>query len=62
MMVRTESKRAEKRRVKRMAEKVQSGELSQAAMVEAVNSWLGFARWASAYNLAHKILAPYNGR
>lgn len=59
MMVRTESKRAEKRRIKRMAEKVRTGEMSKAAMTEAVNSWLGFARWASAYNLAHKILAPY---
>ena len=30
-----------------------------AAVVQAVNSWLGFARWASAYNLAKKIFAPY---
>lgn len=59
MTIRTESKRAEKRRAKRMAEKVRSGEMTETAMSEAVNSWLGFARWASSYKLARKILEPY---
>lgn len=33
--------------------------ITQAAIVQSVNSWLGFARWACAYNLAKKIFAPY---
>lgn len=59
MLVRTESKRKEKRRVKKMVEKMKKGELTKKYVVQAVNSWLGFARWASAYNLAKKIFAPY---
>lgn len=59
MMLRTESKRREKRRIKKMAEKLKNGEIKKAAVVQAVNSWLGFARWACAYNLAKKIFAPY---
>lgn len=59
MMVRTESKRREKRRVKRMAEKVKSGELTEKQFVQAVSSWLGYARWSNSYNLAKKIFASY---
>ena len=59
LMLRTESKRREKRRIKAMVRKLREGKITRAAVVQAVNSWLGFARWASAYNLAKKIFAPY---
>ena len=59
MMLRTESKRREKRRIKAMVRKMREGKITRAAVVQAVNSWIGFARWASAYNLAKKIFAPY---
>ena len=42
-----------------MVRKLREGKITRAAVVQAVNSWLGFARWASAYNLAKKIFAPY---
>ena len=53
--LRTESKR----RVKKMDEKLQAGELTEKEVVQTFQSWLGFARWASAYNLCRKIFAPY---
>lgn len=59
LMLRTETKRAEKRRIKKMIEKMKDGLLTRKEVLQAVNSWLGFARWASAYNLAKKIFAPY---
>ena len=59
LLLRTESKRREKRRIKRMMEKLQEGTITKAAIVQSVNSWLGFARWACAHNLAKKIFAPY---
>jgi len=49
----------EKRRVKAMVRKMKEGKITRSAVVQAVNSWLGFARWACAYNLAKKIFAPY---
>ena len=59
LMLRTETKRAMKRRIKKMVEKVKDRLLARKEVLQAVNSWLGFARWASAYNLAKKIFAPY---
>ena len=59
MMLRTESKRREKRRIKAMVRKMKEGRIARAEVVQAVNSWIGFARWASSYNLAKKIFAPY---
>jgi len=59
MLLRTESKRREKRRIKKMAEKLKAREIEKENVIQAVNSWLGFARWACAYNLAKKIFAPY---
>lgn len=59
LLLRTETKRREKRRIKKMVEKLRAGEITRAAIVQAVNSWLGYARWACAYNLAKKIFAPY---
>ena len=57
--LRTTSKRKEKRRVKAMIAKLREGKKTRREMQQEVNSWLGFARWASAYNLAKKIFAPY---
>lgn len=60
ILLRTESKRREKRRIKKMVEKMGRGELTKKDVIQATNSWLGFARWASAYNLCKKIFAPYH--
>ena len=57
--LRTTSKRREKRRVKAMIAKLREGKKTREEIQQEVNSWLGFARWASAYNLAKKIFAPY---
>ena len=57
--LRTTSKRREKRRVKAMIAKLREGKKTREEIQQEVNSWLGFARWASAYNLATKIFAPY---
>lgn len=59
LLLRTESKRKEKRRIKAMIKKLKEGKITKKEIVQAVNSWLGFARWACAYNLAKKIFAPY---
>lgn len=57
--LRTESKRRAKKRIKKMDEKLKAGELSKEETIQTVQSWLGFARWASAFNLCRKIFAPY---
>lgn len=57
--LRTQSKRKQKRRVKAMIAKLREGKKTCKEIQQEVNSWLGFARWASAYNLATKIFAPY---
>ena len=57
--LRTTSKQREKRRIKAMIAKLREGRKTRQEIQQEVNSWLGFARWASAYNLAKKIFAPY---
>ena len=57
--IRTESKRKAKRKIKAMIEKLKAGRTTRKQIAQEVGSWLGFARWASAYNLAKKIYAPY---
>lgn len=57
--LRTTSKQKEKRRIKAMIAKLREGRKTRQEIQQEVNSWLGFARWASAYNLAKKIFAPY---
>ena len=57
--IRTESKRRAKRRIKAMIEKLRAGTMTRKQINQQVGSWLGFARWASSYNLARKIYAPY---
>ena len=57
--LRTTSKQKEKRRIKAMIAKLREGRKTRQEIQQEVNSWIGFARWASAYNLAKKIFAPY---
>lgn len=57
--LRTDSKRRAKRRIKAMERKRKEGKLTRAEVIQSVNSFLGFARWACAYNLAKKIYGPY---
>ena len=46
--LRTESKRKEKRKIKAMIAKLREGKKTRREIQQEVNSWLGFARWASA--------------
>jgi hypothetical protein len=48
-----------KARIKKIDEKVQSGEMTEARAQQEVDSWLGHARMANAYKLCEKIFAPY---
>ncbi len=59
LLLRTASKRREKRRIKRMVQKLRDGQIAEENVFQAVSSWLGHARWACAYNLARKLLWPH---
>lgn len=59
MLVRDQSKRGAKRRIKSMDEKMRAGEIELAEVQQSVNSWLGHARHSNSYNLAKKIYAKY---
>lgn len=58
-LLRDKSKQAMKRRIKRMDEKLKAGEMTEKAVIQAVSSWLGYARWSCSFNLCKKIFAPY---
>ena len=58
-LVRDESKRAMKRRIKAMDRKMKAGEIELHDLKQAVNSWLGHARHSNSYNLCKKIFEPY---
>lgn len=58
-LVRDESKRAMKRRIKAMDRKMKVGEIELHDVKQAVNSWLGHARHSNSYNLCKKIFEPY---
>ncbi|MEK4713487.1 RNA-directed DNA polymerase [Sporosarcina sp. FSL K6-5500] len=58
-LVRDQSKRAVKRRIKAMDRKLGAGEIELHAVQQSVNSWLGHSRHSNSYNLAKKIFAPY---
>lgn len=58
-LVRDESKRAMKRRIKAIDRKLKSGEIELYDVKQAVNAWLGHARHSNSYNLAKRIFAPY---
>lgn len=58
-LVRDQSKRAMKRRIKAMDRKLKAGEIELHDVEQAVNSWLGHARHSNSFNLAKKIFEPY---
>ncbi len=58
-LVRDESKKAMKRRIKAMDRKLKNGEIELQDVRQAVYSWLGHARHSNSFNLATKIFAPY---
>lgn len=58
-LVRDQSKRAMKRRIKAMDRKLKEGLIDEKAVQQSVNSWLGHARHSNSYNLAKKIFAKY---
>lgn len=59
MKIRDDSKKREKRKIKKMDEKMRKGEMTQGEVQQAVNSWLGHARHSNSYNLCKKVFAPY---
>lgn len=58
-LVRDQSKRAAKRRIKAMDRKLKSGAIEMSEITQSVNSWLGHARHSNSYNLVKKIYKPY---
>lgn len=58
-LVRNQSKRAMKRRIKAMDRKLKTEEVELQNVQQAVNSWLGHARHSNSFNLAKKIFANY---
>ena len=58
-LLRTESKRAMKRRIKTMDRKNKNGEMELREVRQAVDSWLGHARHSNSFNLARKIFLNY---
>lgn len=58
-MLRDQSKRAMKRRIKAMDEKLKNEEVKEKDIQQAVSSWLGHARHSNSYNLAKKIFRNY---
>ncbi len=58
-LVRDDSKRRMKRRMKAMDRKLKAGLIEERDVVQSVNAWLGHARHSNSYNLARKIFAPY---
>ncbi|MEK5069829.1 RNA-directed DNA polymerase [Sporosarcina sp. FSL K6-1508] len=59
-LVRDQSKRAVKRRIKAMNRKLENGEIELHDVKQSVNSWIGHARHSNSYNLTKKIFAPYS--
>lgn len=59
MLLRDDSKRKEKRRIKAMDKRLKAGEMEMADLQQAVKAWLGHARHSNSYNLAKKIFKDY---
>lgn len=59
-LVRDQSKRAMKRRIKAMDRKLKARIIRKQDVQQAVNSWLGHARHSNSYNLAKKIFGKYS--
>lgn len=60
IQLRDSSKKAMKRRIKKMDEKLQAGEITLEEVRQSVNSWLGHARHSNSYTLAKSIFEKYN--
>lgn len=60
IQLRDSSKKAMKRRIKRMDKKLQDGEMTVEEIRQCVNSWLGHARHSNSYNLAKSIFKNYD--
>jgi hypothetical protein len=58
-LIRDQSKRAMKRRIKVMDRKLKARIINKKDVQQAVNSWLGHARHSNSYNLAKKIFKKY---
>lgn len=58
-LVRNDSKKRAKRRIKAMDRKMKAGIIEQAEVTQSVNSWLGHARHSNSYNLVKKIYRKY---
>lgn len=58
-LLRNESKKAMKRRIKAMDKKLKNGEIELREVRQAVDSWLGHARHSNSFNLVKKIFAKY---
>lgn len=58
-LVRNESKKAMKRRIKAMDRKLKNDEIELHDVQQAVNSWIGHARHSNSFNLVKKIFAKY---
>lgn len=59
MLVRNQSKRGVKRRMKSMDKKLKAGMIELADVKQSANSWIGHAKHSNSYNLAKKIFSPY---
>lgn len=59
IMLRDSSKKAMKRRIKRMDQKLTAGEITLHEVDQAVSSWIGHARHSNSYNLATSIFKDY---
>ncbi|WP_237716597.1 reverse transcriptase/maturase family protein [Brevibacillus sp. CF112] len=59
-LVRNQSKRAMKRRIKAMDKKLKAGIIKKKDVQQAVNSWLGHARHSNSHNLAKKVFNKYS--
>jgi len=58
-LLRNQSKRAMKRRIKAMDRKLKDKSIDEKAVLQAVNSWLGHARHSNSFNLCKKIFKKY---
>lgn len=58
-LVRDDSKRRMKRRMKAMDRKLKAGLIEERDVAQSASAWLGHARHSNSYNLARKIFAPY---
>lgn len=59
-LVRDNSKKAMKRRIKEMNRKLEAGLMTEKEIQIAVNAWLGHARHSNSYNLCKRIFKEYS--